>query len=213
MVIRRKVLGDDKVRTKVLRLFTIWNERNIYDESFLVDLVGLLSSRTPAQAPVPDAQDFQPSALISKVRSCKTLEDDTDLRLKIVNESHLQLSDADALRSSLKDRRHGEDVVAEVENGIDKMEAYIKALELEIKERQELIELLDLADVFYETQKGEARIVCNEKLSKMEYLCKTHSSWKKKKVKLHLLFPTLGDIHYILTNKIIFVYKKNIIIT
>ncbi|XP_075215429.1 uncharacterized protein LOC142321322 [Lycorma delicatula] len=156
------VRGDDKVRTKVLRLFTIWNERNIYDESFLVDLVGLLSSRTPAQASVPDAQDFQPSALISKVRSCKTLEDDTDLRLKIVNESHLQLSDADALRSSLKDRRHGEDVVAEVEDGIDKMEAYIKALELEIKERQELIELLDLADVFYETQKGEARIVCNE---------------------------------------------------
>lgn len=51
--------GDDKVRTKVLRLFTIWNERNIYDESFLVDLVGLLSSRTPAQASVPDAQDFQ----------------------------------------------------------------------------------------------------------------------------------------------------------
>lgn len=61
----------------------------------------------------------------------------------------------------LIDRRHGEDVVVEVEEGIGKMEAYIKALELEIKERQELIELLDLADVFYETQKGEARIVCN----------------------------------------------------
>lgn len=155
------VRGDDKVRTKVLRLFTIWNERNIYDESFLVDLVGLLSSRTPAQASVPDAQDFQPSTLITKIRSCKVLEDDTDLRLKIVNDNELCLSDADALRCSLKDRRHGEDVVAEVEEGIGKMEAYIRALEVEVKERQELIDLLDLADVFYETQKGEARIVCN----------------------------------------------------
>lgn len=52
-------------------------------------------------------------------------------------------------------------MVAEVEEGIDKMEAYIKALEVEIKERQDLIDLLDLADVFYETQRGEARIVCN----------------------------------------------------
>lgn len=45
---------------------------------------------------------LQPSALISKVRSCKTLEDDTDYRLKIVNENDLCLSDADTLRSSLK---------------------------------------------------------------------------------------------------------------
>lgn len=59
------------------------------------------------------------------------------------------------------DRRHGDDVVADVEEGISKMEAYIKALEVEIKERQDVIDLLDLADVFYETQKGEARIVCN----------------------------------------------------
>lgn len=40
--------------------------------------------------------------LINKIKSCKTLEDDTDFKRKIVNDSHLSLNDADALHSALK---------------------------------------------------------------------------------------------------------------
>jgi hypothetical protein len=40
--------------------------------------------------------------LIAKIRSCKKLEDDTDLKLKRLNESHLSFSDADSLCSHLK---------------------------------------------------------------------------------------------------------------
>lgn len=41
------------------------------------------------------------------------------------------------------------------------MQGFVRALELEIKERNALIELLEHADSFYETQKGEAKVVAN----------------------------------------------------
>lgn len=40
--------------------------------------------------------------LIDKVRSCKILEDDTDLKLSILKKSPLELTDVDALRNNLK---------------------------------------------------------------------------------------------------------------
>jgi len=41
------------------------------------------------------------------------------------------------------------------------MQGFVRALELEIKERNALIELLEHGDSFYETQKGEAKVVAN----------------------------------------------------
>jgi hypothetical protein len=62
---------------------------------------------------------------------------------------------------NVTDRRQGDDIVAEVDEGVSKMQGFVRALELEIKERTVLIELLEHADVFYETQKGEAKVVAN----------------------------------------------------
>ena len=63
--------------------------------------------------------------------------------------------------SNVTDRRQGDDLVAEVDEGVDKMLNYVNALELEIKERNSLIEQLEQATTFYETQKGEAKVVAN----------------------------------------------------
>lgn len=41
------------------------------------------------------------------------------------------------------------------------MEAYVKALEVEIAEREKLIEILYQATLFYESQRGEAKLVSN----------------------------------------------------
>lgn len=49
---------DDKVRNKILRLFKIWDERSIYDEAFLMDLSGLLSSN-PKKPVSSDPAEFQ----------------------------------------------------------------------------------------------------------------------------------------------------------
>lgn len=51
--------------------------------------------------------------------------------------------------------------MSEVDHGVKKMEAYVKALELEIAEREKLIEILHQAALFYETQRGEAKLVVN----------------------------------------------------
>lgn len=62
---------------------------------------------------------------------------------------------------TFSDRRQGDDIVAEVDDGINKMQSYVNSLEAEIKERSVLIELLEQADSFYNTQKGEAKVVAN----------------------------------------------------
>lgn len=49
----------------------------------------------------------------------------------------------------------------DIEDGIVKLEAYTKALELEIKERIDVISVLEVSEQFYETQRGEAKVVCN----------------------------------------------------
>lgn len=59
------------------------------------------------------------------------------------------------------DRRNGDDLLQDIDEGIVKLEAYTKALELEIKERIEVINVLEVSEQFYETQRGEAKVVCN----------------------------------------------------
>ncbi|XP_046403412.1 regulation of nuclear pre-mRNA domain-containing protein 2 [Ischnura elegans] len=156
------LVRDNKVKQNISRIFKIWDERGVYDETFISDLNGLLTASTKGQVTeTVTANDFQPRILIEKIKSCKECEDETDLLLKKLNDSHLSLSDADALRASLKDRRQGDDLVTEVDEGVAKMEAYVRALDLELKERAVLIELLDQGSVFYDTQKGEAKVVAN----------------------------------------------------
>ncbi|KAK7865117.1 hypothetical protein R5R35_014647 [Gryllus longicercus] len=157
------MVREEKVKHRVLRIFKIWDERGIYDEAFISDLCGLLSTTTKKNVPENNADpvDFQPSSLINKIRSCRKMEDDTDVKFKRVKDSHLSLSDADALRSHLKDRRQGDDVVAEVDEGVSKLQGYVNALECEIKERTELVELLEQGQAFYDNQKGEAKVVAN----------------------------------------------------
>lgn len=40
------------------------------------------------------------------------------------------------------------------------MEEYVKALEVETRERASLISFLEQADLFYEAQRGEFKVVC-----------------------------------------------------
>ncbi|XKL59875.1 hypothetical protein PGB90_000891 [Kerria lacca] len=158
------LVRDDKVKHKILRLLKIWDERNIYDETFLADLSGLLTAHTKKSNQLSTAeliQEFQPSLLFSKIRKCKVLEEDTDLKLKIVKECNIPVSDPDALQVVVKDRRNGDDLLQDIDDGILKLEAYTKALELEINERIEVINVLEVSEQFYETQRGEAKVVCN----------------------------------------------------
>ncbi|XP_026748495.2 serine/threonine-protein kinase pakG isoform X2 [Galleria mellonella] len=152
------LVRDEKVRTKILRIFKIWEQRGVYDDEFLSDLTGLLSAGAIKKTD-DDALEFQPQQLVNKIKQCSVLEADTDLRLKYIHESHLQLSDADALCASLKDRSHKDDVEKELNEGIACVERYTQALQREIVAREALLALLSSANQYYSTQRGEVKVV------------------------------------------------------
>lgn len=60
----------------------------------------------------------------------------------------------------MKERRKTDDFFTELDASVGRMEEYVKALEEETKERAALISLLHQADLFYETQRGEFKVVC-----------------------------------------------------
>ncbi|XP_011646134.1 uncharacterized protein LOC105432860 isoform X2 [Pogonomyrmex barbatus] len=158
------MVRDEKVKHRILRIFKIWDQRQVYDEEFLADLSGLISAAPKKKLePQPTAQpeEFQAALLISTMRSCATLEQATDARLRDLRESNIDIESAEELRASLKDRRRVEDAEKEIDLVARNVENYVRALEAEISERTQVVDLLEQADQFYETQRGEVKIVTN----------------------------------------------------
>ncbi|XP_071557092.1 uncharacterized protein [Temnothorax nylanderi] len=158
------MVRDEKVKHRILRIFKIWDQRQVYDEEFLADLSGLISAAPKKKLdPPPTAQpeEFQAALLISTMRSCATLEQATDARLRDLRESNIDIESAEELRASLKDRRRVEDAEKEIDLVARNVENYVRALEAEIRERTQVVDLLEQADQFYETQRGEVKIVTN----------------------------------------------------
>ncbi|XP_050554338.1 regulation of nuclear pre-mRNA domain-containing protein 2 isoform X1 [Spodoptera frugiperda] len=178
------LVRDDKVRPKILRIFKIWEQRSVYDDEFLSDLTGLLSAGAVKKS--DDDSEFQPSQLVNKIKQCSVLEADTDLRLKEIHESHLELSDAELLRASLKERGNKDDVEKELNDGIACVERYTAALQREIVAREALLALLSTATQYYATQRGEVKVVA--------YAYKNFGARVKAlKRKLDELIPTLPN--------------------
>ncbi|KZC04882.1 Regulation of nuclear pre-mRNA domain-containing protein 2 [Dufourea novaeangliae] len=181
------MVRDEKVKHRILRIFKIWDQRQVYDEEFLADLSGLISAAPkkklePQQSAAPE--EFQAALLISTMRSCATLEQATDARLRDLRESNVDVENAEELCASLKDRRRVEDAEKEVDSAVVNVENYVRALEAEIRERTQVLELLEQADQFYETQRGEVKIVTNAYRN-------FGSRVKNLKKKLDELLPTL----------------------
>ncbi|XP_043278204.1 uncharacterized protein [Venturia canescens] len=181
------MVRDEKVKHRILRIFKIWDQRQVYDEEFLADLSGLLSAAPKKKVepqPTVTNEEFQAALLISTMRSCANLEQATDARLRDLRDSNVDIDNAEELCASLKDRRHVEDAEKEVDTAVQSIENYVKALEAEIRERTQVLDLLEQADQFYETQRGEVKIVTNAYRN-------FGSRVKNLKKKLDELLPTL----------------------
>ncbi len=114
------------MKEKISRIFKIWKQREIYDEDFISDLHGLLlinskqsssqntsislpniqsHSSSAGSSPIversdEDEEEFQLSNVISNIRSCVTLEAETDKNLKLVVKANSP--DIEKIRSNLK---------------------------------------------------------------------------------------------------------------
>uniref|UniRef100_A0A1Q3EWY2 Regulation of nuclear pre-mRNA domain-containing protein 2 n=1 Tax=Culex tarsalis TaxID=7177 RepID=A0A1Q3EWY2_CULTA len=194
------MVRDEKVKHKILRIFKIWEQREIYNDEFLADLNGLLSATTSsstakknqesasANAPsggatlatgptrlaetkqavaaaaavtVVDIEDFQTASLVSTIKECVKNENDTDTTFKSLNKT--PFVDVEAVKSSIKgkDRKSVEDIEREIEENLVHYQSYVHSLKTELKSRRMLISLLEQAETFYHSQRGEVKVVAN----------------------------------------------------
>ena len=150
---------DDKISSSIDRVFNIWLERNIYSEEFIEELRELLSGKSVHLAAVSKiVAEFKLSELIEKIRRSKKAEqmscskNDTLLNCKVDATSGEVLN-------KLKDKTEGEQFSRDFDDATKCLEAVIASLEKEVIIRTDLIAILEKSEVFYETQKEEAKTV------------------------------------------------------
>ncbi|XP_044744501.1 regulation of nuclear pre-mRNA domain-containing protein 2 isoform X2 [Coccinella septempunctata] len=154
------LVRDEKVKQKILRIFKIWEDRNIYNEEFIADLCGLISV-TPTAPKNDEPHEFQSSYVINKIRVCTNLENDTDVKLKKLNELHPKILETESYYTSLKDRAHLDDAEKDLDCYVSSMEDYINALKVEIKNRINLISVLKQAEGQLDTDRKDVKVVAN----------------------------------------------------
>lgn len=151
--------SDDKVKPKILRIFKIWKDRQVYDEDFIADLNGLLAvTVAKTKSKEVDEDEFQVQTVVNYIRKCVNLQTETDKSLKTVIKT--TLPDKSALKG-LKDRSKVLELQKEIDDIAKRYERYMQNLQREIKHRAGLIQVLKEADEFYKTQRGEVKVVAN----------------------------------------------------
>jgi len=155
-------LKDAKICEKVVRCLNIWQERLVFEEKFITDLLAVVDPAKNKTADQDILDTFQPTQLCTQIKIMKALEDDTDYKLKTVKEAEINLidfEDENSLRQNLKDRQHGNDYINDVEESKKRLEQYIKAIDREVTKRRQVIDMLTHGGKYYDSLRGEAHIV------------------------------------------------------
>ncbi|XP_076340641.1 uncharacterized protein LOC143241058 [Tachypleus tridentatus] len=155
------LLRDEKIQTSVKRVFKIWEERSVYDPDFINELYDMLEG-SKESPPVSSKiiADFKPQKVADQIRMVDKIAKETLTKLAMLTNSKVDAASSEALRK-LKDRKHGQQFSRDFDTSVKCLEDYIRALEKEVKERTELILVLEQGGAYYETQRGEARLVTN----------------------------------------------------
>ncbi|KAM8716751.1 hypothetical protein ACLKA7_003598 [Drosophila subpalustris] len=155
------MVRDERVKGKILRIFQIWEQREIYNEEFLSDLSGLLNIAPPKKAPTntDTGNEYQNTTLIAQVRECVELAETTDKSMKkLPKPPNFEI---EAIKQQLKDKSHSGDIEKELERCVAFINAYNKNLQNEIKCRKAVMETIEAAKKFYEHQGREVKVVAS----------------------------------------------------
>ncbi|KAG7469431.1 hypothetical protein MATL_G00128790 [Megalops atlanticus] len=162
------LVKDGKVRKSVERIFTIWEERNVYPEELISELKACLVKKEPPAAPVtPKAAlkskivaEFAPQAFIEQLSVYKRSVEEAELKEKQLSALRVDVCSTEALKR-LKDKAGGKKFSKDFEEGSAKLQEFVSFLEQQLKGGPPLLEALGNADVFYEMQYKEVKIVAN----------------------------------------------------
>ncbi|XP_030641415.1 regulation of nuclear pre-mRNA domain-containing protein 2 [Chanos chanos] len=164
------LVKDGKVRKSVERIFSIWQERNVYPEELISELKSSLQKKEAP--PPPDAvnpktalkskivAEFAPQVLIDQLSGHKRALEEADLREKQLASLRLDICSTEALKR-LKDKAGGKKFSKDFEEGSTRLQEFVTFLEGQMKAGPPLLEALGNADVFYEMQYKEVKIVAN----------------------------------------------------
>ena len=74
------------------------------------------------------------------------------------------------------DRTKGKEFCQEFDHACTKYSEYVRGIEKEISERNDLIELIEQSELYYDAQYGEAKIVANVRVSKhsLKLICASY---------------------------------------
>lgn len=150
------LVRDDKIRHNINRVLNIWQERNIYPTNFVDELRALLTGTSAHTSKI--VAEYKLSSVIEKIKRVKKLENFTGQKISVVNQARIDKLSKDAL-NNLKDKSHGEQFSKDFDEATKYIEAVVSSLEKEIAARHDLLDYLQNTEIFYETQKGEAKIV------------------------------------------------------
>lgn len=151
---------DEKVKNKILRIFNIWGQREIYNEEYLSDLCGLLNiapQKKTAHSSTMDSDEFQSANLIANIKECIELSETTDKSFRKLPKS--PDCDIELIKQQLKDKSHSVDIEHELERYVTYIEVFNKNLQTEIRSRKTVISQLDKAIKFYANQLSEVKVV------------------------------------------------------
>ncbi|XP_074543491.1 regulation of nuclear pre-mRNA domain-containing protein 2a [Halichoeres trimaculatus] len=167
--------GDPKVIKSVERILSIWEERSVYSGTLIAELRNsLVKEESPPETPVEQKTpveskadlrskvlaEFVPQALIDQLSKYKRSLEDVDLREKQLAAMRVDICSTEALRK-LKDKAGGKKFSKDFEEGSAQLQEFVKFLDRESKKGPPLMEALSSADIFYEMQYKEVKIVAN----------------------------------------------------
>ncbi|KAK7124457.1 hypothetical protein R3I94_018732 [Phoxinus phoxinus] len=162
---------DSKVNKSVVRILSIWEERNVYSEEFISQLRNnLVRKEEPVKvavsAPVNTRSalkskivaEFVPSAFIEHLSTYRNSMDEIELKEKQLAAMRVDVCSTEALKK-LKDKAGGKRFSKDFEDGSTKLQEFVSFLDGEVKKGPPLMEALESADIFYEMQYKEVKIV------------------------------------------------------
>ncbi|CAJ1083288.1 regulation of nuclear pre-mRNA domain-containing protein 2a [Xyrichtys novacula] len=167
--------GDQKVIKSAERILSIWEDRAVYSGTLITELRNsLVREESPPETPVEQKTpveskadlrskvlaEFVPQALLDQLSKYKRSLEDVDLREKQLAAMRVDICSSEALRK-LKDKAGGKKFSKDFEEGSAQLQEFVKFLDKESKKGPPLMEALSNADVFYEMQYKEVKIVAN----------------------------------------------------
>ncbi|XP_068178917.1 regulation of nuclear pre-mRNA domain-containing protein 2-like isoform X2 [Antennarius striatus] len=183
-----ELIKDGKVRKSVERIFSIWEERSVYPEEVISQFKAGLNKKEKerekqkekekekvkekevplAKAPTNTkaalkskiVAEFTPNSLIEQLSKYKRAVVQEELKEKQLAALRVDVCSAEALKR-LKDKAEGNKFAKDFEDNSLKLQEFVSILEKELKTGPPLLEAMGNADIFYEMQYKEVKIVAN----------------------------------------------------